>query len=55
MAVAEDIGCKNMVCIDAPKCERTFIYENDTARDVKSFGGNEDRGCGKFIPKKDVK
>lgn len=53
MAVAEDIGCSNESCVDAPKCERTVIYENGTAREVKSFGGTPDKGCGKFIPKKD--
>ncbi|MCW8821405.1 MAG: hypothetical protein OQK45_04185 [Sulfurovum sp.] len=55
MAVAEDIGCSNIVCIDAPKCERTVICENGTAREIKSFGGTENIGCGKFIPKKDEK
>jgi hypothetical protein len=52
MPVAEDIGCSNMECIEAAKCERTVIYENRTAREVKSFGGTEVKGCGKFIPKK---
>lgn len=51
MAVAKDIGCSNMECVEATKCERTVIYENGTAREVKSFGGTEDKGCGKFIPK----
>lgn len=53
MAVAEDIGCSNMECVEAPKCERTAIYENSIARAVKSFGGTPYKGCGKFIPKKD--
>ncbi len=53
MAVAEDIGCNNMECVEAPKCERTAIYENGSAREVKSFGGSADKGCGKFIPKKE--
>lgn len=53
MAVAEDIGCSNEVCVEAPKCERTVIYVNHTAREIKRFGGNEERGCGKFIPKKE--
>ncbi len=53
MAVAEDIGCSNEVCVEAPKCERTVIYQNDTASAVKRFGGNENIGCGKFIPKKE--
>ena len=43
MAVAEDIGCSNMECIEAPKCERTVIYENGTAREVKSFGGTSSK------------
>jgi len=41
------------VCVDAPKCQRTVIYEDGTAREVKSFGGTPDKGCGKFIPRKD--
>ena len=53
MAVAEDIGCSNIECVEAPKCERTVIYENGTAREVKSFGGTVHKGCGKFIPKKE--
>ena len=55
MAVPEDVGCSNDVCVDAPKCERTVIYENGTAREVKRFGGTESKGCGKFIPKKEEK
>ena len=53
MAVAEDIGCNNEVCVEAPKCERTVIYEDKTASSVKYFGGTETKGCGKFIPKKE--
>ena len=53
MAVPEDVGCSNMECVDAPKCERTVIYEKGTASYVKSFGGSETKGCGKFIPKKE--
>jgi len=55
MTVAEDIGCSNMECVEAPKCERTTIYENDTASAVKRFGGTPDKGCGKFIPKRESK
>lgn len=54
MAVPEDVGCSNDVCVDAPKCERTVIYEKGTAREVKSFGGTESKGCGKFIPRKET-
>ena len=52
-AVPKDVGCSNEVCVDAPKCERTVIFKNGTAREVKSFGGTETKGCGKFIPKTD--
>jgi len=55
MAVAEDIGCNNEVCVEAPKCERTVIYQNGTASAVKSFGGSAQKGCGKFIPIKESK
>ena len=53
MAVPADVGCSNMECVEATKCERTVIYENGTAREVKSFGGTAQKGCGKFIPKKE--
>jgi len=53
MAVPEDVGCRNEVCVDAPKCQRRVIYENGTAREVKSFGGSPDKGCRKFIPRED--
>lgn len=53
MAVAEDIGCNNMECVEAPKCERTAIYEKGTVKAVKRFGGTPEKGCGKFIPKKE--
>jgi len=55
MAVTEDIGCNNTACADASECERTVIYENGTALEVKRFGGTADKGCGKFIPKKEEK
>ena len=50
MAVSEDVGCKNESCIRSSECKRTLIYKNGTAREVKSFGGNPQKGCGKFIP-----
>ena len=50
MAVPEDVGCKNEKCIKKDECKRQVIYKNGTAREVKSFGGNEEKGCGKFIP-----
>ncbi len=51
MSVPEDVGCKNEKCIKKDECNRQLIYKNKTAREVKSFGGNEEKGCGKFIPR----
>ena len=53
MAVPEDIGCKNTVCIKAPECLRQKIRKEGKAREVKSFGGTEEKGCGKFLPIKE--
>lgn len=53
MAAIVDIGCNNKECVKAPKCERTEIYKNGTAREIKHFGGSVNKGCGKFIHKKD--
>ena len=53
MAVTKEIGCNNVQCFEASKCERTVMYENGTALEVKSFGGTAEKGCGKFIPKKE--
>ena len=53
MAIPKDVGCNNEVCVDAPKCQRTVIWENKTAREVKRFGGTPDKGCGKFLPKEE--
>ena len=36
--------------IKKDECKRQLIYKNKTAKEVKSFGGNEQKGCGKFIP-----
>jgi hypothetical protein len=51
--VPEDIGCNNEKCVEAPNCQRTVIFENGTAREVKCFGGSEAKGCGKFLAKKE--
>lgn len=50
MSVPKDVGCKNEKCVKSPECLRTVIYKNGTAREVKSFGGTPDKGCGKFLP-----
>ena len=50
MSVPEDIGCENNVCIKANECKRQKIRQEGKAREVKSFGGTQDKGCGKFLP-----
>jgi len=49
MAVPEDVGCKNDKCIKTKECKRAYIYRKNLAREVKSFGGTPQKGCGKFI------
>ena len=51
--VPADVGCSNDKCVEAPNCQRTVIFENGTAREVKQFGGSEAKGCGKFLAKKE--
>jgi len=54
VAVAPDIGCSNSKCKEVDNCNRALIYKQNIAREVKSFGGTPQKGCGKFIPiKKD--
>jgi hypothetical protein len=52
--IPEDVGCNNMECMESSNCQRTVIYENGTAREFKTFGGTPEKGCGKFLPKKDT-
>ena len=49
MSVPEDVGCKNDKCIKTNECKRALIYKKGMAREVKSFGGTPQKGCGKFI------
>jgi len=53
MAVPEDIGCDNDVCVKARECHRQKISKEGKAREVKSFGGSKEKGCGKFLPIKE--
>ena len=52
--IPEDIGCENSICAQHDECQRAVIFHNGTAREVKKFGGTPEKGCGKFIPKKEV-
>ncbi len=51
MSVPEDVGCNNKECIKRDQCKRNEIARNGTAREVKTFGGTKEKGCGKFIQK----
>jgi len=52
--VPKDIGCENTICIEAENCQRQVIYTNGTAKKVKKFGGNAQKGCGKYLPKEET-
>ena len=51
MAVPENVGCNNEICIKKDICKRNEIAKNGKAVEVKTFGGTEEKGCGKFIQK----
>ena len=48
--VLENVGCNNQECLEKNNCKRNLIAKNNTAVEVKSFGGTPQKGCGKFIP-----
>jgi hypothetical protein len=52
MAVPENVGCRNDVCLKYDECNRAKIAKDGSAKEVKSFGGTPEKGCGKFIPLK---
>ena len=47
----ENIGCLNERCIAKDECKRQLIAKNGTAVEIREFGGNETKKCGKFIQK----
>ena len=49
--VAENIGCENSECIAKDDCKRQVIVKNNTAVEIKTFGGTADKKCGKFLQK----
>ncbi len=46
-----NIGCENKICIKKDKCKRQVIAKNGTAKEIRVFSGNEEKGCKNFIPK----
>ncbi len=49
--VPQDVGCLNERCIAKDECKRQEIAKNGTAREIREFGGNETKKCGKFLQK----
>jgi len=49
--VPENIGCENAECIAKDDCKRQVIVKNGTAVEIREFGGNATKKCGKFIQK----
>ncbi len=47
----ENIGCENKVCKERNNCKRQVIAKNGTAKEIRVFGGTEEKGCKNFIPK----
>ncbi len=48
--VPEDVGCDNQECIQKDECKRNLIARQKEAREIKTFSGTAEKGCGKFIP-----
>ncbi len=48
--VPEDVGCNNQECFEKDSCNRNKIAREGKAREIKTFGGTPEKGCGKFIP-----
>ena len=45
-----DKACNNQICKKRDLCARNAAWQNGD-ENVKTFGGNEQKGCGKFIQK----
>ena len=50
----QSVGCKNSNCVRTNECLRASIYKNKSAREVKSFVGTPQKGCGKFLLNKQM-
>jgi len=48
--VPEDVGCDNQECVKRDECRRNAIAKDGRAREVKTFSGTPQKGCGKFLP-----
>ena len=45
-----DKACNNKECMKRDLCARNAAYQNGD-QNFKTFGGNAQKGCGKFIQK----
>ena len=48
-----DKACNNQECMKKDLCARNAAYQNGD-QNFKTFGGNPQKGCGKFIQKQTV-
>jgi len=42
------LACDNKKCMKSSECERHRLYKAG-AKEYKTFNGNPNKGCGKFI------
>ncbi len=42
------VACDNEKCLKSDECERHQLFKNGE-KEYKTFNGNPDKGCGKFI------
>ena len=42
------LACDNEKCLKSDECERHRLYKSGD-KEYKTFNGNPDKGCGKFI------
>ena len=50
MAQEVDKACNNEICMKKDECARNAAYHAGD-KNYKTFGGNENKGCGQFIQK----
>lgn len=46
----KNTACNNKICIKRDQCARNEAWQKGD-QNVKTFGGNEEKGCGNFIQK----
>ncbi len=49
------IACDNKLCREAQNCLRFEAWEAKAKERIKTFNGTEEKGCGKFISKQNLR